>query len=243
VQITDLLPAGVSLVAATPGQGTYDSVTGDWFVGTLLAGTTTSLQLQALVDNGVAGTTITNTASVSTVSQVDPNSLNDTASVNIVPIGVPILTISKTADVLLDPVNGTDNPKAIPGATVNYTVETTNTGSGGADTDTFSMIDAVPANTFLFVADYDASTAGPVQFTDGATPSGLTYTFTALDDPGDDINFSNDGGVTWDYEPTANVDGVDPQVTHVLVNPKGMLAGSSGSGDPSMQLSFKVLIQ
>lgn len=146
--------------------------------------------MQALVDNGVAGTTITNTASVSTVSQVDPNSLNDTASVNSVPIGVPILTISKTADVLLDPVNGTNNPKAIPGATVNHTVETTNTGSGGADTDTFSVIDVVPANTFLFVADYDASTAGPVQFTDGATPSGLTYTFTALDDPGDDINFS-----------------------------------------------------
>jgi len=28
VQVTDLLPAGLSFVSATPGQGTYDSNTG-----------------------------------------------------------------------------------------------------------------------------------------------------------------------------------------------------------------------
>ena len=34
VQVTDLLPAGLTFVSATPSQGTYDSATGVWDVGT-----------------------------------------------------------------------------------------------------------------------------------------------------------------------------------------------------------------
>src|SRR4029453_1108057 len=33
VQVTDLLPAGVTFATATPGQGTYNSTTGLWDVG------------------------------------------------------------------------------------------------------------------------------------------------------------------------------------------------------------------
>lgn len=243
VQISDLLPGGVTLVAATPAQGTYGAVGGDWYVGTLAAGASASLLLQAQVDTDTGGTTITNTASVSSLSQVDPNSANDSASVDIVPLGTPNLTIDKIMEVLQDPINGASDPKAIPGATVNYVVETTNSGSGGADTDTFKVIDQIPANTFLLVTDYNATTPGPVQFTDGAVSSGLTYTFTTLDDTDDDVEFSDDGGATWDYEPAANPDGVDPAVTHIRINPKGMLANSSGGNDPSVQVSFKVVVQ
>ena len=35
VQVTDLLPAGLTFVSATPSQGTYDNVTGVWTVGTV----------------------------------------------------------------------------------------------------------------------------------------------------------------------------------------------------------------
>ena len=95
----------------------------------------------------------------------------------------------------------------------------------------------------LRVVDYDGTTSGPVQFVDGTTASGLSYSFVALDDPNDDVAFSDDGGVTFDYEPSANADGVDPAVTTIRVNPKGVLAGSIGSGDPSMQISFKAVVQ
>jgi len=243
VQISDLLPSGVTYLASTPAQGTYDAVGGDWYVGSLAAGASASLLLQAQVDSNVGGTTITNTASVSSLSQVDPNLANDTASVDIVPLGTPNLAIEKTMEVLEDPINGISDPKAIPGATINYIVETTNSGSGGADTDTFKVIDQIPANTLLLVTDYNATTPGPVLFTDGAVSSGLTYTFAALDDLNDDVEFSDDGGATWDYEPAANTDGVDPAVTHIRVNPKGTLASSSGGNDPSVQVSFKVLVQ
>src|SRR5262249_26016484 len=35
VSVTDLLPAGLTLVSAAPGQGTYDPATGLWNVGSL----------------------------------------------------------------------------------------------------------------------------------------------------------------------------------------------------------------
>ncbi len=243
VQVMDLLPAGVSFFAASPGQGTYDPVAGDWYVGSLPAGASASLVLQALVDAGTGGSTISNTASVEFLSQVDPNAANDSATVEIVPVGSPNITVVKGLTTLEDPVNGTTDPKAIPGATIRYLIVTTNTGSGQADTDSVFVTDPVPANMALRVIDYDGTTPGPVQFADGATSSGLSYRFVALDDPDDDIAFSDDGGATFDYEPAANADGVDPAVTTIRINPKGDLAGSTGAGDPSMQISFKAVVQ
>ena len=38
VQVTDLLPTGVSFVAATASQGAYNSTTGEWTVGTVSPG-------------------------------------------------------------------------------------------------------------------------------------------------------------------------------------------------------------
>lgn len=243
VQVNDLLPAGVTFVASIPAQGTYDAPSGDWYVGTLAAGSSAAIVLQAQVDTDTGGDTITNTARVDFLSQVDPDASNDTASVSIVPLGTPNLVVGKSLMTVEDPVNGAANPMAIPGATVSYTITATNTGTGGADTDTVFVDDAIPANTALRVLDYDATTPGPVRFTDGATPSGLSYTFVALDDTGDDIDFSDDGGVTWDYEPEADANGVDTAVTHIRINPKGMLASSNGGGDPSLELAFKVVVQ
>lgn len=243
VQVMDLLPGGVSFLAAAPGQGTYDPIAGDWYVGSLAPGASVSLVLQALVDAGTGGSTITNMASIEFLSQVDPNASNDTATVDIVPIGSPNITVVKGMTTLEDPVNGTTDPKAIPGATIRYLIVTTNTGSGQADTDSVVVTDPVPPNMALRVIDYDGSTPGPVQFIDGATSSGLSYGFVALDDPNDDVAFSDDDGVTFDYEPTANADGVDPAVTTIRINPKGDLAGSIGAGDPSMQISFKAVVQ
>jgi uncharacterized repeat protein (TIGR01451 family) len=243
VQLMDLLPAGVSLVSATPSQGTYDPVSGDWYVGSVPVGGNISLVLQALVDAGVGGSTITNTASVDFLSQNDPNPANDVAAVDINPVGTPNLTIVKAVTTLEDPISGTVDPKAIPGATLRYLIVLTNSGTGPVDADTLIITDPLPANMALRVTDFDASTTGPVQFIDGSTASGLSYSFVALDDLGDDVLFSDDGGVTFDYEPTPGTGGVDIAVNAIRINPKGALAGNSGSGDPSLQLAFKMIVQ
>src|SRR5262249_8113663 len=77
VTVTDVLPAGLLLVAATPGQGTYDPVTGAWPVGPVTPGTPQTLQLQADV---VSPTAQTNTATVSAADQFDPVPTNNSAS-------------------------------------------------------------------------------------------------------------------------------------------------------------------
>src|SRR5262249_6907094 len=61
VRVTDLLPAGLAFVSDIPSQGTYNSTTGVWTVGTV--GTTSSRTLQ-LVARVVSPSARTNTATV-----------------------------------------------------------------------------------------------------------------------------------------------------------------------------------
>ncbi|HEV2597591.1 proprotein convertase P-domain-containing protein [Sphingopyxis sp.] len=59
------------------------------------------------------------------------------------------LTIAKTSSIVSDPVNGTSNPKAIPGATMRYCLLVTNNGSATATG--INVTDPLPAAT-TFVA-------------------------------------------------------------------------------------------
>src|SRR4029453_10618220 len=81
VALQDTLPAGVAFQSATASQGTYNSVTGVWTVGTVINGATQTLTITALV---TAPGVQANTASVSDADQFDPNTANntDTAGVN-----------------------------------------------------------------------------------------------------------------------------------------------------------------
>ncbi len=158
-------------------------------------------------------------------------------------VALPALLVMKATFTLEDPVNGTTNPKAIPGATERYLIEVTNTGPGTVDTDTMFISDPIPVNMALRVIDYDGGNPGPVAFVDGSPVSGLTYTFTSLGSSTDDVEFSNDGGSTWTYTPVDSGDGTDPAVTDIRINPKGIFAASGGGGDPSFQARFKAVVQ
>jgi hypothetical protein len=68
---------------------------------------------------------------------------------------------------------------------------------------------------------------GPVLFQQGVPSSTLTYTFTSLASTTDDVEFSNNGGTTWTYVPTPNAYQVDPNVTHMRIRPKGVMAANS----------------
>ena len=82
-------------------------------------------------------------------------------------------------------------------------------------------------------------------FSNGTPTSALTYTFTSLASTTDDVAFSSDGGATFTYTPVANANGVDPNVTHVRINPKGTFAGDpvAGAPSPSCTASFRVRIE
>lgn len=141
-----------------------------------------------------------------------------------------------------DPFNLQTNPKAIPGATMGYTLVTTNTGLGAADADSLNVMDPIPVNTALFVGNIGLPGSGPIVFANGATPSGLSYTFTSLASTTDDVEFSNNGGTTYTYVPVPDGAGFDPNVTHLRVRPKGAFAASNGTNHPSFSLQLRVRV-
>jgi uncharacterized repeat protein (TIGR01451 family) len=71
VEVTDLLPSGLTFVSATASQGSYDDATGIWDVGQMSVGVTATLEITATV----TGTgTITNVAEVTASNLPDPDS-------------------------------------------------------------------------------------------------------------------------------------------------------------------------
>jgi hypothetical protein len=152
--------------------------------------------------------------------------------------GFPAFSITKLVSVFWDPVNSSTNPKFIPGALAQYTVLVSNAG-GPADNNSVFITDATPPNLALNVS----GAGGPVTFTQGTPSSTLTYNFIALADLTDDVDFSNDGGATWTYVPTAAADGCDLTVTHLRINPKGVFIGNPTPPAPSLILVFRMCVQ
>lgn len=93
VSITDVLPIGVSYVS---DDGTYNSGTGIWTVGTLNNGATATLNITASVGGSTSGTTITNTITSISADQTDSNATADDLTESIVPTvdQAPVLTVT-----------------------------------------------------------------------------------------------------------------------------------------------------
>eukprot|EP00903_Cladosiphon_okamuranus_P004455 g4453.t1 len=106
--------------------------------------------------------------------------------------GMALPTVLKTVVVESDPINGTTNPKAIPGATLLYSITVTNSGDGSADEGTVRISDALDANATLFVGDLNGL-GSPFIFTDGtgADISGLVYEYISLGNSVDSPTFYN----------------------------------------------------
>jgi uncharacterized repeat protein (TIGR01451 family) len=139
----------------------------------------------------------------------------------------PPLSVTKSSAAYSDPVNNLVNPKRIPGGFVDYTLTVANTGSYTVSANTVLVSDPTPTGLELFVGDINGVGSGPAKFTDGSPSSALTYSFASLGSTTDDIEFSNNAGVSWTYVPVANANGVDPNITQVRVRPKGSMAASS----------------
>lgn len=150
-----------------------------------------------------------------------------------VAIPQPNLTIVKTSTVLSDPVNNATNPKRIPLSVVRYDITVTNSGPGTIDSGTLVLTDPIPANSSMYVS---TSSGNPVVFVNGATSSGLTFTYAT------NVSYSSTGASgPWTYTPVPDASGFDPAVRAVRIAPSGVMS-AAGSGNPSFTIQFRVRI-
>jgi uncharacterized repeat protein (TIGR01451 family) len=172
IEVTDVLPSTIDYFSYTAGQGTFDSTTGIWSVGALDSMESTSIAISCVVQTNTSGTSITNTASVSAVDQLDSDSGNDSDSVVVSPTEA-LLDLDKTAD--------TAGP-VWPGDTITYTLVVTN--RSGVTQTNVTLTDPMPTGA-VYVADSCFVTA----------PETVEETF------GDRFGFryygNNDGTETW----------------------------------------------
>ncbi|MFM5961756.1 MAG: lipase family protein, partial [Dolichospermum sp.] len=115
IKVTNILPSGLSFVSATAEQGIYDSLTGVWDVGNVRDNLKRTLSITSDV---VSGGVITNTAEVTNVNEIDPDSTpnnnnpneDDQASITLnAALATP--TLAKTADDIFTIFDGSGNPK------------------------------------------------------------------------------------------------------------------------------------
>lgn len=213
------------------GKISRDGGDGGWLRRCSISGTTIGLQVDEDIDN-----------------DSDRNHTNERAALlafssSFHAVFEEGVAAKKIVELVEDPVNGTFNPFAIPGARVRYSVHVANLGNLPVDNNTITFVDELPEETELIVTDIAGGGSGPVLFIDGTTGSALTYTFSSLGSGSDDIDFSNNNGVSFGYTPVAGGNGSDPDVTHIRVRPKGAFAGASPVGSPSFELEFDVLVR
>jgi len=90
VQVTDILPSGLSYIS-DDSSGSYNSGTGIWDVGTVSAGESKTLHITAKIDTAGYGVNITNTATITSCDQGDPNLVNNSSNITIENVLPPLI--------------------------------------------------------------------------------------------------------------------------------------------------------
>ncbi|MCH9673361.1 MAG: DUF11 domain-containing protein, partial [Gammaproteobacteria bacterium] len=234
ITINDTLPAGLTFASAVGSGWSCSAVAQDvtcTHPGPIAVGQSLPpVTLSVLVDASVAPS-VTNTAVVSspTFDNVTGNDQSiDTATVDVLN---PSLRLRKTVRTLSDPISAS-NPKAIPGAEVEYIITATNQGPGPVDANTVVITDVIPSDLAVLVS---STPADPISFVDGSPPTGLGFSFAS------DVAFSNagGGGAPFNYTPTPDADGYDSAVTGVRVGLQGIFPGATSAGDPSFEIRIR----
>jgi len=209
--VTDTLPAGLTFVSATAGQGSCSAAAGvggtttvTCAVGSLAPGFGTQIVIRARPTLAIAGTTVTNSATAT--SDITPSPDTDTANLTIKPIADLSLTKSATASTVDQ------------GGAIGYTVTSTNEGPASATN--VQIVDRLPAAFNAGTAVYYASSGGTCSLDEsvitcvwpGSTTSGTSRTLTVSGNANssvptadrDALNQANTFSLTDDPDPANN---------------------------------------
>lgn len=166
----------VSDTALSPTNGQTADI--DLLATTLDAGTT-----NVTADLGAADTAGVDVVFGDAAGTVDAVTDGQHSAVNTYTVAITPLTLVKSSAIVSDPFNGITNPKAIPGATIRYSIVVSNPVAAPSAATSVIIVDAMPVNTTY--------TAGTITLNTAAQTD-------ADDSPTDESNFnvSNAGAVT-----------------------------------------------
>jgi uncharacterized repeat protein (TIGR01451 family)/fimbrial isopeptide formation D2 family protein len=216
VAVADQLPAGLQLVSGTPSAGTFDAGTGVWTLGTVVSGTTSTLQVVALVLAPASGpVSAQENIATATSTTPDPNPDNNTDTSTVVPRSAD-LAVTKTVD--------EDEPSI--GETVTFEIVVANY---GPDTATSVVVNDLLPSGLQFVsasATQGAYDAGAGVWTVGTVTTAMTQTLTVSakvvrSTGGTETNTATVSGREYDPDPSNNTDSVD-----VDVQSSGVIVGT-----------------
>jgi uncharacterized repeat protein (TIGR01451 family) len=129
------------------------------------------------------------------------------------------LSITKVSSIIEDPFNpDAADAKAIPGATVEYVIQVSNTGISATDPGELVITDFHAADITLCRLD---RAGGPITFSDPGASTGLTYSEAS------DLAYSQVGDAGFGYTPQDDGTGCDPDIDDFRLTPGGMMAGGS----------------
>jgi uncharacterized repeat protein (TIGR01451 family) len=221
-EVTDTLPAGLTLLSASASQGTYASGTGLWQAGSLVSGGSATLLLSCRAAVGTGGTVLINTAAVTGRDQPDPAPENDVSEATVTVAGADLAVTL-----------GVDTLVPNEGDTLSFHVALYNLGAD--DANSVAALDLLPSGlTYLAshpgqgayasgtgvwtvgsVANGDTAFLDLVARVDPGTSGGSifsTVTITAADLP--DPHSDNNADTL-----VVNVQGADMSVTKTTTSP------------------------
>ncbi len=220
VTVTDILPAGLSHVSATPSQGSCSEATGTVTCGLGTVASSASAQVQIVAHAESAGE-ITNTASVA-ASEPEGNTANNSDPA--------ATTVSPVADLSIVKSDSPDPVSA--GSDFTYTLAVANAGPSSASGVT--VTDSLPAGlTYLGATPSQGScsqAAGTVTCGLGTlanSASAQVQIFVRRNNPGQVTNTASVSGA--DHDPNS-VDNSDSETT--TVNPAAPSYPRPGGGSP-----------
>ncbi|WP_231491401.1 DUF11 domain-containing protein [Pedobacter sp. Leaf170] len=121
LRVVDVLPSGFTANSYNASAGVYDGATGNWTGLTIASGQSVSLAISGSVSAAATGS-LTNTVTLTAPTGItDPNTTNNTSSINTIIDSKPVLSIVKT---------GSSGLTA--GTNSNYTLRIVNNGSSYA---------------------------------------------------------------------------------------------------------------
>jgi hypothetical protein len=169
-------------------------------------------------------------------SNVGPPAVNATATISVTlvvqdrPVGMVISTRT-----VWDPQYNTTNPRATPGSRQRTTITVSNLDIATIDANSLKIVLPTPAKGVVALDGDKTPANAVVTTTDGTPTSNLALSYVASDNPGDDVEFSNNTGFAlvtepWSYQPAPGSATAQGAITAVRFKPKGtMAAGSSFS--------------